>query len=279
MKIGFISHELSERILGFAVESGFVAIEWAGFAHGTETAGVEALVHRYREERGLDLVALGTAVNPLHPDPAQREQARGYLDELVALCPRLGARYISNVSGWDPGQDLAANLRLLAEYYRPLAGRARAHGVGIVFENCPHGYPFPGGQNLAVTPELWRQVFEAIGEDNVGLEFDPSHLAWQGIDCVAACRESLPWIRLVHAKDTEVRRERLAAVGIYGADWWRYRLPGYGEVDFPRLIQVLHEAGYDGPVLIEHEDPFFEGDRRYEGLLAGKRYLDRLLVP
>jgi sugar phosphate isomerase/epimerase len=192
MKIGFISHELDERTFAFAAASGFAAIEWAGFAHGIAASEVITLVQRYRRERGIDLVALGTAVNPLHPDPTERDKARAYLDELVSLCPRLGSRYVSNVSGWDPGQDLVANLRLLSEYYRPLAARARQHGVAIVFENCPHGYPFPGGQNLAVTPELWRQVFEAIAEENVGLEFDPSHLAWQGIDCMAACRESIP---------------------------------------------------------------------------------------
>lgn len=279
MKIGFISHELDEATLAFAVEHGFAAIEWAGFAHGAAAAGAVGLVERFRREHGLDLVALGTAVNPLHPDAGERQRAQAYLDELVALCPRLGARYVSNVSGWDPRQDVPANLRLLAEYYRPLAQRARQQGVSIVFENCPHGYPFPGGHNLAVTPPLWQMVFEAIAEDNVGLEFDPSHLVWQGIDCVEACRRSMPWIKLVHAKDTEIRRDCLTVAGIYGADWWRYRLPGYGEVDFPRLIQVLHEAGYDGLVLIEHEDPFFEGERRLEGLLAGKRYLDRSIVP
>jgi sugar phosphate isomerase/epimerase len=45
-----------------------------------------------------------------------------------------------------------------------------------------------------------------------------------------------------------------------GAGWWRYRLPGLGAVDWNVFITSLADAGYDGPLSIEHEDPLWEGD-------------------
>src|SRR5579859_7943975 len=57
---------------------------------------------------------------------------------------------------------------------------------------------------------------------------------------------------------------------IHGDGWWRYRIPGAGEVSWQRFFMKLHEIGYDGDVLIEHGDPVFEGARHFEGSAAGQ---------
>ena len=109
-------------------------------------------------------------------------------------------------------------------------------------------------------------MFDAVPSKALGLEFDPSHLVWQGIDWAAALTRFASKVYHVHAKDTEILKDRLAADGFFSAGWWRYRLPGYGCVDWHRFTSMLKEQGYDGGVCVEHEDPVFSGKRRVEGL-------------
>ena len=101
------------------------------------------------------------------------------------------------------------------------------------------------------------------------LNWDPSHLMWIGIDPVATI---LPYAdRIVHAqaKDVEldpVARNRYGTFGIVdkGGDpwrtgWWRYRVPGRGQVDWPGVVDRLYEAGFTGTLSVEHEDPLWGG--------------------
>ena len=41
--------------------------------------------------------------------------------------------------------------------------------------------------------------------------------------------------------------------------WWRYRIPGLGQVDFRRYVDALYEGGFDGVLSVEHEDPVWGG--------------------
>ena len=100
----------------------------------------------------------------------------------------------------------------------------------------------------------------------LGLEFDPSHLVWQGIDWAAQLRKWIERVHHVHAKDTEIFKDRLEANGFFSGGWWRYRLPGYGCVDWHKLTSILKEKGYQGAICLEHEDGIFLGERRVEGL-------------
>jgi sugar phosphate isomerase/epimerase len=59
--------------------------------------------------------------------------------------------------------------------------------------------------------------------------------------------------------------------------WWRYRIPGLGEVDWRRLIDRLHHTGYDGVVSVEHEDPVWSGDP--ERVRRGLAVAERTLAP
>ncbi|MFH1007458.1 MAG: sugar phosphate isomerase/epimerase family protein, partial [Candidatus Latescibacterota bacterium] len=253
MRVGFISHTLDQDVLQFGVDNGFAALELAAGDAPAECSAQMALITRYREELGFPVLALGTAVNPLSADATQAAEAQQALRDLIDLCPRIGARYVSNVSGYNGTCSIEDNLSLLVKVYRPLLEQAKDAGVTIVFENCPHGFPFPGGMNMAATPELWEKILSALDEENFGLEYDPSHLVWQGVDYLAAARKFASRIVLMHAKDTEILHDRLGHVGMYGDGWWRYRLPGYGVIDWPKLFQIMSEAGFDGDLFIEHE--------------------------
>ena len=92
--------------------------------------------------------------------------------------------------------------------------------------------------------------------DRIGDSIDPDE---HGLERVV--REFGPRLHHVHAKDLEIDREGLFERGIMsaGIGWQVPRLPGLGEVRWDRFLAALYRVGYDGCVVIEHEDRDFEG--------------------
>jgi sugar phosphate isomerase/epimerase len=133
------------------------------------------------------------------------------------------------------------------------------------------------------SPATWAAWFDAVPDAALGLEFDPSHLLWQGIDPVRAVTEFSDRVYSFPAKDVELLPEARYRYGVNG-DTFRFRIPGYGEMDWVGLASALMEARYEGGVVIEHEDDVFGyadggGDRYDEGLLRGRLFLDPLVRP
>src|SRR4028118_1653289 len=92
--------------------------------------------------------------------------------------------------------------------FRPFLDQAGEQGVRIALEN----WFATNIQHL----DHWRSVFEVLPDDHFGLNFDPSHLDWQGIDVSAAVHEFRDRIFHVHAKDVAVNETRLRRVGYQG---------------------------------------------------------------
>ena len=110
--------------------------------------------------------------------------------------------------------------------------------------------------------------------------YDPSHLVWEMMDPYEPILRYKDKIFHVHGKDTEVNRHRLNYTGILSDySWWRYRVPGLGEIDWNKIVSNLYEIGYDGVISIEHEDPVWEGTKEKveKGLLIGKRTIEKAL--
>jgi sugar phosphate isomerase/epimerase len=164
------------------------------------------------------------------------------------------------------------NIERFAAVYTPLAAMAERLGVRIAFETAGRG----GGEgNIAHNPEPWDAMFEAVPSPAIGLSFDPSHLVWLHIpDIPGLIRQYGSRIYHVDGKDCEILPDRLARQGILGSDWWRYRLPGQGQLDWPAIIAALHDIGYDGPITIEQEDPVCPG---YEGVAVAGEYLREII--
>ena len=106
---------------------------------------------------------------------------------------------------------------------------------------------------------IWRRILEQWG-GTIGLNFDPSHLVWLMIDQTRFIREFGPHILHVQAKDLTIDRDGLYERGTLssGIGWQVPRLPGLGDVDWARFPPTLYRAGYDGDIIIEHEDRGFE---------------------
>ena len=114
---------------------------------------------------------------------------------------------------------------------------------------------------LTPGPETPYQRAAQAWDDRIGINFDPSHLIWQMIDIGRFITEFGGNFRHVHAKDLMIDRDGLYARGVMslGIGWQIPRMPGLGEVDWGAFFSGLYRVGYDGPVIIEHEDRRFEG--------------------
>lgn len=269
-----------EEVASWASANGFEALEiacWpAGKAErryaGVNTIDVADLDQRKAqqicdtlEKQGLSISSLGYYPNPLHPDSDHRNQVIDHLKKVIRAAEMLGVPIVGTFTGRDKNKTVEANLEDYASIWPPIVQYARDHGIKIAIENCPMLFSndeWPGGNNLAASPAIWRQMWEIIPDDNFGLNLDPSHLILQMIDYIRVVREFKDRIFHVHAKDLAIDREGLYQNGVLsqGMGWQVPRLPGLGDVDWGRFLSSLYQVGYDDVVSIEHEDRAFEAN-------------------
>jgi sugar phosphate isomerase/epimerase len=229
---------------------------------------------------GIYVSSLACDGNHIDPDPAKRQQQNNFTAKCIELCGKMGIPAIGGQSGTDRSKPLQQQVdeivRVYTEKYFPLAEKNK---VKILWE------PYAGGPNIATGPVGWEALFKAFqNSPHVGLQFDPSHLVWQFMDPVQAARDFVDKIYDVHLKDTEIRWNILRHGGINpvdDADWWRYRLPGLGSIDWPAFFTILQDVGYEGAMSVEHEDPMYDppgghGDFT-EGAKTGFRMAHRYL--
>ncbi|QYZ70308.1 sugar phosphate isomerase/epimerase family protein [Neotabrizicola shimadae] len=285
MKLGILTAPFPELSLGevaqWAKGAGFEALEiacwpstggetrrYAGTAHlpiEDMTPGLASEIADDIAAQGLAISGLGYYPNPLHADAAHREMVIGHLKKVIRAAAMMKVGVVNTFVGGDRTLTLDQNWARAEQIFPDIVSFARDHGVALAFENCPMIFShdeWPGGHNIAYSPKIWRRIFDSWG-DGVGMNFDPSHLVWQMIDPLRFIREFGGRMVHVHAKDLMIDREGLYENGIMslGMGWQVPRIPGLGEVDWPPLFAALYRAGYDGPVIIEHEDRNFEGTR------------------
>jgi sugar phosphate isomerase/epimerase len=232
-------------------------------------------------DNGLEISSLAYYPNPLHPDQAHRDEVIAHLKMVIDAAALLEVGIVGTFAGADQNKSAEQNLEEFARVWPPIARYASERRVKVAIENCPMLWPdtWPGGNNVAYSPAIWRRMFEIIPDEHFGLNYDPSHLIWQFIDEVRPIAEFKDRIFHVHAKDLEIDREMLYRDGVLGCGfrWEIPRLPGLGEVRWDCLIAALYAAGYDGVISIEHEDRAFEGT---EDLVKRGFYLSRdVLAP
>lgn len=282
MKLGLMSAALPrltlEQLAEWAADNGFDMLElacwpvskaerrYAGVTHIDVTALSKSKANAIRalmRKHNLAISSLGYYPNPLHPDASHREAVIEHLKKVIVAAQMLDVPIVGTFVGRDKNKTLEANLDEFAQVWPPIVKFAANHGVKIAIENCPMIFSndeWPGGNNLAISPAVWRKMFEIIPDANFGLNLDPSHLLWQMIDYERVVYDFRDRIFHVHAKDMEINREQLYQRGVLslGMGWQIPRLPGLGEVNWGRFISALYAVGYDYVLSIEHEDRAFE---------------------
>jgi sugar phosphate isomerase/epimerase len=302
MQLGFVSAILSElsleQVFEYARQEGFACVEpmcwpvggadrrYAGVTHIDVARLEQGEAQRVRaaiDKTGVRISGLGYYPNPLAGDAQQRQVVVEHLKNVIDGARVLGVGVVNTFIGRDPAQTVEAQWPLMRQVWTDLVAHAQRAGVKVGIEHCPMLFSddeWPGGKNLAVSPAVWRKLFETFPGPTLGLNFDPSHLVWQMIDIPRAIREFAGRIVHVHAKDERVDRDRLYERGILGLGWHVPKLPGLGEVDWSAFFAALTDAGYNGPVCIEVEDRAYEGslEDRKRALRQSKRFLEQFLA-
>ena len=283
MKLGFLTAPFPDtplmEVADWAAASGFEVLEiacwprssgatrkYAGTSHIDVANLSEQGARDIRgeiESKGLEISGLGYYPNPLHPDPATRAAAIEHLKAVIVATSRMGLTLTNTFCGGDASKHVDANWEEALRVWPDIVRFAQDHGVRITFENCPMIFSYdewPAGHNIAYSPYVWRRILEAWG-GTVGLNYDPSHLVWLMIDQGRFIREFGPHILHMQAKDVMIDLDGLYERGVLsvGMGWQVPRIPGLGDAPWREIFANLYRVGYDGPIIIEHEDKVFEG--------------------
>lgn len=113
-----------------------------------------------------------------------------------------------------------------------------------------------------------------------GFNYDPSHLAYQGVDYVDFINRFVSKIFHVHMKDVAWSAQPTQA-GVFGGHlefgdrrrYWDFRSVGRGGVDFESIIRALNRIQYAGPLSVEWED---SGMDREQGAKESCHYVKNI---
>ena len=282
MKLGFLTAPFPDtplsEVASWAAANGFESLEIACWPRqtgpsrryaGTSHIDVADLSEAQATEivgevasHGLTISGLGFYPNPMHPDRETREAAIAHQKLVIEAAAKMNVPFFNTFMGGDAALTQDANWERALEIWPPIVEHAREHGVRITIENCPMIFSddeWPGGHNIAWSPYIWRRIIGTWGE-TIGLNYDPSHLVWLMIDQERFIGEFGSHILHVQAKDVQIDRDGLYERGTLssGIGWQIPRLPGLGDANWSRIFAALYRFGYDGDVIIEHEDRDFE---------------------
>jgi len=283
--------KIGTRMPSFAREMGFDGYaEWLaenGFG-AVDTPSMTREIARTCERLGLAIGSTDGGGSVLSRDAATRRKGLSEYKKCLSAIARYGGRTLFVVLGPDdPSIPRAETFEIFKKVYPKVVAHAEKVGVNIAIEPYPGGRPYY--PSLGCSPESLRLIFEACPSPNLGICYDPSHFVRQQIDYQRVLHEFGDRVHHVHLKDTEIMPEKLYESGNLGEaytksyahseGWWRYTIPGEGEVDWTFVVRRLEDFGYDGVLSVELEDHYFQNtpELQQEGLLRSKDHIESIL--
>ena len=232
------------RILGFAHQHGFSAIELRGLqgnmdlpSHAIFAANhIEQMKKEIRDHK-LRIACVSSSANLYMEDADKRAKELADARRFIDLASTLGAPYVRVFGGKaqsdnapvpdDPTKArVAAGLRELGQYAGPKS-------VTVIIESHDH---FTSSATL-------KDVLKAADSEHVGLLWDAHHtFAASNEDPEFTVKQLGPWIRHTHLKDSVGKGEDR-----------KYVLTGTGSVPIERQIKALQSIGYKGFYCFEWE--------------------------
>ena len=303
MKLGLVSAILPdqtfEEVIDYAAQTGFSCVEVCCWPKGKALRRYAGVTHidlnglteekmkyyvDYAASKGVEISSLAYYPNPLDGDEEAAKVAVDHIMALIDVSAKMGVNMVTTFIGKDKTKSVEENLEKYVKVWTPIVRHAEEMGVRIGIENCPMYYTkdeWPGGNNLASTPYIWKKMFELIPSKNLGLNFDPSHPYLLGASYIKPVYEFADRIFHVHFKDIKLYPEKLRQCGTmaYPALWHSPKLPGLGGVDFAAFCSALNDIRYTGPACIEVEDRAYEGciEDVKSGIEQSYRYMRQFL--
>jgi sugar phosphate isomerase/epimerase len=299
MKIGVFSvlfgklsfEQMLEKVAGFGldcVEIGTGAYPGSGHCEVQKLLGSKSAARDYLKrirDAGLFISALSCPGNPIHPDKKIAREHHAAFERTVRLARQLEVPIINVLSGcpgdspnakcpnwitcaWPPEYPKYLEWQwgeVVVPYWRGAAALAAQHGIKKIAVEMHPGF-------VVYNPETALKLRELVG-DTIGVNLDPSHLFWLGVDIPSAVRAFGPAIFHLHAKDTCIDHHNVEQngcldgkpYGLIARRAWTFRSVGWGHdlACWRQITSALRVAGYDYVMSIEHEDALASVD---EGL-------------
>lgn len=284
-----------EEVIDFASNNNFKSVElmcwpigkadrrYAGVTH-IDVNNVDdkkiSYIRNYVHSKNVEISALGYYPNPLHEDLEKREFYISHLKKVIEVASKLNVGIVNTFIGRMQSKNIDENLQEFKKVWTPIVQLAEQYNVKISIENCPMFFTndeWPAGTNLAISPSIWKKMFELIPSSNLGLNYDPSHMIWQQMDYVKPIYEFKDRIFYVHIKDSKVIKDKLDQVGILAtpSEYHTPKLPGLGDIDWGKFFSALTDIRYEGHAVIEVEDRAFEGslENRKKSLIQSQKFI------
>jgi len=302
MKLGFVSAILAEysfeQVVDFASDNGIACVEmmswprgkserrYAGVTHvdaETMDKGKAEQINGYLAKKNVCISGIGYYPNPLDANLEQRALFIEHIKKCIKATQMLGLSNMNTFIGKDPLSPIADNMEQFKKVWPDIVKFAEDHDVRIGIENCPMYYKdeWPGGKNLASSPNIWREMFSIIQSDHFGLNYDPSHLVWQRMDYIKPIYEFKEKLFHFHIKDAKLFQERYDDAGIFAAplEYHAPKLPGLGDIDWGKTVSALMDVGYDGAMVMEIEDRAFENtlEDRLKAIRLSKHFMNQYI--
>lgn len=272
---GLPTAEYTRQILPYGFES-FTITFWETLG-GVDLARLADEVSEVLDGSGAIISALSIFGNPLMDHEKARETKSVWV-KLIDAAHLFNCDLVTGFTGRVVDRPIEESIPRFAEVFGPIAEQAADKGVRIAFENCDMGGDWNRGDwNIAHNPKAWELMFDAVPQDNIGLEWEPCHQMVNLIDPMPQLRQWVSKVFHVHGKDATILWDVIREYGIGGAKQFAFhRTPGFGDSNWTDIISVLRNSGYTGSIDIEGwHDPVYRDEWEMTGQVYALNYLKR----
>ncbi len=282
MKIGLLSAILPdssfEEVIDIAKDNNYQAVELACWPKGKSNRRYAGVTHidvdtlskekinyilNYVKSRNIEIAALGYYPNPLDQDEEKRLFYLEHIKKVINAASLLKVNRVSTFIGKNQFINEDENFELFKKYWPEVIRYAEEKEVYVGIENCPMYFTkdeWPGGQNLASSPYMWRKIFSEIPSKYFGLSYDPSHLFLQRMDYLKPIKEFKDKIFHIHFKDILLFPDKIDEYGVftYPLRYMQPKIPGEGGIDWKAFVNELKAINYQNYACVEIEDKDYE---------------------
>lgn len=273
---GVLSHQPLDKFAAKIKSHGYQAIELAGrpgdghVVPDKVLSGQGSEIRRICDENELEITAISSHLNHLHPDPAKREELNGHFFKILDCAQQLGVRVVNTFSGAPEGNFIKGSQVIwddFRETFLPIIDKAKSYGIKI-------GIEVHWG-SMAYNIPTMDKMFEEIPDKTLGLNYDPSHFMWQLQDYLIPLRKFKDRVYHSHAKDIKIYPDILREYGVNDRRYYTQTIPGWGDADWATIARILMLDTECEVLSFEHEDPLFLPD---DGIKKAAEFLRQFTI-
>ena len=261
------------QLLPYGVES--FEITFGGSCEGYDLREYGKRIQEAIGDNDCVISSLGIFSDPLSKTEAGAAVIKSW-EKLIDNADAFGAGIVTGFTGRIADLPIDQSIGRYKEVFGELAKRAEDKGIRIAFENCTcEGTWDKGAVNIAFCERAWEMMFDALPNENIGLEWEPCHQMVQLVDPIPQLKRWAKKIFCLHGKDATIDWDAIKGRGIgCGERFAWHRTPGFGDSNWTDIISILRMNGFKGCINIEgYHDPVYNAELEYTGQIHALNYL------